>query len=172
MKKLIFLLAFITLSVSCKSDKKEEPKQKIETTVYYLIRHAEKDRSIKSDDPGLTQKGFERANNWAKILNEKKIDLVYSTDYRRTQQTASPFASAHKLEILSYDAKHLYNDEFKAQTKGKTVLIVGHSNTTPAFINTILESQKYGKIDDSDNGKLFIVSILNDSVSVKTEDYN
>ncbi|MCF6308372.1 MAG: histidine phosphatase family protein [Flavobacteriaceae bacterium] len=172
MKKLIFLLAFITLFVSCKSDKKEEPKQEVETTVYYLIRHAEKDRSIKTDDPELTEKGLERANNWAKILNNKEIDLVYSTDYKRTQQTASPFASTHKLEILSYDSRHLYNDEFKAQTKGKTVLIVGHSNTTPAFVNTILGSQKYDKIDDSDNGKLFIVSIVNDSISVKIEDYN
>ncbi|PHS64779.1 MAG: phosphoglycerate mutase [Flavobacterium sp.] len=172
MKKIIFLLTFITLFASCKSDKKEEVKLEAKTTVYYLIRHAEKDRSTPDKDPGLTEKGIERANNWTKILNDKEIDLVFSTDYKRTQQTASPFASAHKLKILNYDPKHLYNDEFKAKTKGKTVLIVGHSNTTPAFVNTILGSQKYNKIDDKDNGKMFIVSIINDSVLVKIEDYN
>ena len=172
MKKLFFLLVFVALIVSCKSDKKEEAKLVIETTVYYLIRHAEKDRSTPNKDPGLTEEGLKRANNWAKILNEKEIDLVFSTDYKRTQQTASPFALANKLEILSYDPRDLYNDDFKTQTKGKTVLVVGHSNTTPAFVNTILGNQKYDKIDDSDNGKLYIVSIANDSISVEIEDYN
>jgi len=172
MKKIIFLLALITFTVSCKSDKKEEAKPAIETTVYYLIRHAEKDRSTPDKDPGLTEEGLKRANNWAKILNEKEIDLVFSTDYKRTQQTALPIASTNKLEILSYDPRNLYSDDFKTQTKGKTVLIVGHSNTTPAFVNTILGNQKYDKIDDSDNGKLYIVSIVNDSISVEIEDYN
>jgi len=172
MKKLIFLLAFVALFVSCKSDKKEEPNQEVEPTVYYLIRHAEKDRSIKSDDPGLTEKGLERANNWAKILNEKEIDLVFSTDYKRTLKTASPIASVKNLKVLRYDPKNLYDDDFKAQTKGKSSVIVGHSNTTPAFVNTILGKQKYDQINDSDNGKLFIVSIINDSISVKIEDYN
>ncbi|MFK5982026.1 MAG: phosphoglycerate mutase family protein [Flavobacteriaceae bacterium] len=168
MKKLILFLAIITLFVSCKSDKKEE----VITTVYYLIRHAEKDRSTLDKDPGLTEEGLKRANNWAKILNKKEIDLVFSTDYKRTQQTALPIASANKLKIQSYDPRDLYNDDFKAQTKDKIVVIVGHSNTTPAFVNTILGSQKYDKIDDSDNGKLFIVSIVNDSISVEIEDYN
>ena len=172
MKKIIFLLAFITLFASCKSDKKEDEKLEAETTVYYLIRHAEKDRSTSDKDPELTKKGLERANNWVEVFKDKKIDLVFSTDYKRTQQTAAPIASAKNLEVLSYDPRGLYNDDFKAQTKDKTVLVVGHSNTTPALVNTILGNQKYDKIDDSDNGKLFIVSIVNDRISVKIEDYN
>ncbi len=172
MKKLIFLLAFVALFVSCKSDKEEEVKPAIETTVYYLIRHAEKDRSTPDKDPGLTEEGLKRADNWATILKEKEIDLVFSTNYKRTQQTASPIAKANKLEVLSYDPRDLYNDNFKTQTKGKSAVIVRHSNTTPSFVNTILGKQKYDQINDSDNGKLFIVSIVNDSILVKIEDYN
>jgi broad specificity phosphatase PhoE len=172
MKK-IFLLFTITLFIfACKSDKKEENKLQAETTIYYLIRHAEKDRSTPDKDPGLTEKGLKRANNWAEIFKDKEVDLVFSTAYKRTQQTASPIASANNLEILSYDPRNLYNDDFKAQTKGKSAVIVGHSNTTPAFVNTILGKKKYNQIDDSDNGKLFIVSIVNDSISVKIEDFN
>jgi len=172
MKKTIVILAIISLFISCKSDKKEESKPAVETTVYYLIRHAEKDRSTSDKDPGLTKKGLKRAKNWAEIFKDKEIDLVFSTEYKRTQQTAAPIASAKNLEILSYDPRNLYDDDFKAQTKGKSAVIVGHSNTTPAFVNTILGNQKYDKIDDLDNGKLFIVSIVNDSISVKIEDYN
>ena len=33
---------------------------------------------------------------------------------------------------------NLNNDDFKLKTKGKTVLVVGHSNTTPQFVIDIL----------------------------------
>jgi len=172
MKNILLLTLVILFTFSCKSDKNEFAPSNLETTVYYLIRHAEKDRSTPNEDPGLTEKGLERAKNWANILKEKKIDLVFSTEYKRTQQTAKPIASARKLENLSYDARDLYSNDFKIQTKGKSSLIVGHSNTTPVFVNTILGKQEYKQMDDKDNGKLYIVSIVNDSVSVKIEDYN
>ena len=172
MKNILLLTLIVSLIFSCKSDKKEENNTQTETTVYYLIRHAEKDRSIKGDDPGLTEKGFKRAENWAIIFEQTPLDFVYSTDYKRTQQTASPTATSKDLTINSYDPRNLFDEKFKIETKGKTALIVGHSNTTPAFVNTVLGKKKYQQIDDLDNGKLFIVSIVNDSISVKIEDYN
>lgn len=172
MKKTIILSLIIIFTFSCKSDKKEEQKIQPEATVYYLIRHAEKNRSIKIDDPELTEEGLKRAENWAIIFEQTPLDYVYSTDYKRTQQTASPIAISKELTIKSYDPRNLYDDKFKDETKGKASLIVGHSNTTPSFVNTILEKQEYQQIDDLDNGKLFIVSIVNDSISVKIEDYN
>ncbi len=172
MKKIFFLLALITVVVSCKSDKKEESKTNVETTVYYLIRHAEKDRNTSVKDPGLTEKGLKRAENWANIFKDIPLDLVYSTNYKRTIETALPTANSKDLKVKSYDPRNLYDQKFKKETKGKTSLIVGHSNTTPAFVNTILGEQKYDKINDKDNGKLYIVSIVNDSISVKIENYN
>ena len=169
----ILLISFaVILIFSCKTEKKEEASPTPETTVYYLIRHAEKDRSTLGQDPGLTKIGLERASNWAKIFTSIKFDQVYSTDYKRTQQTALPTASDKNLEIQSYDPDNLYDKDFKRKTKGKTVLIVGHSNTTPALANTILGEQKYDQIDDKDNGKLFIVTLVNKEVSVEVENYN
>jgi broad specificity phosphatase PhoE len=43
--------------------------------------------------------------------------------------------------------------------KGKTVLIVGHSNTTPALVNLALGEDKYEQLDESAYGNIFIVSI-------------
>ncbi len=171
--KHIFLLSLVfLLSFSCKSDKKEERQIDAETTVYYLIRHAEKDRSINSDDPGLKEEGIKRADNWASYFATIDIDLIYSTNYKRTQQTAQPIAAQKNIEILSYDPRKMYDEVFQETTKNKNVLIVGHSNTTPAFVNTILGKQEYQQIDDKDNGKLFIVTLTKNDTLVKIEDYN
>ena len=46
------------------------------------------------------------------------------------------------LDVLSYDAENLFNKNFKHKTDKQTVLIVGHSNTTPAFVNAIIGKKK------------------------------
>ncbi len=167
------LLSFVfVLIFSCKTEKKDETNTIQETTVYYLIRHAEKDRSTTGQDPILTEKGLERAANWTKIFTPIKFDHVYSTDYKRTQQTALPTAADKNLEIRSYNPDKLYDENFKRNTNGKTVLIVGHSDTTPALVNTILGELKYDQLDDKDNGKLFIVTLNKDDISVTIEDHN
>jgi len=132
-------------------------------TTYYLIRHAEKDRSnSKNQDPVLTEEGLERAINWASVLKDIQFDAVYSTNYNRTKQTAQPLAESQGLDILEYDANNLYSADFKKATQAQTVLVVGHSNTTPQFVNAILGREKYQNIDDSENGALFIVQVLRD----------
>ena len=138
---------------------KEEAKK--QTTTYYFIRHSEKDRSDKTNrNPHLTEKGLKRANNWAKVLANVKFDLVYSTDYNRTKETAAPTAKANNLELSIYDPRHIDGEAFMKRNKGKTVLVVGHSNTTPMFANAILGDKTYEQMDDNDNGSLFIVSIV------------
>ncbi len=172
MKKILLLLLIATFVLSCKSDKKEQEVVKSDVTTYYLIRHAEKDRSTKDKDPELTKVGLERANNWAKVFDNVSFDKIYSTDYRRTQQTAKPTAAVKKLEVLSYSTENMYNEDFKTQTKNQTVLIVGHSNTTPAFVNAIIGKQEHPQINDNDNGKLFIVTLEDGNTSVVLEDHN
>ena len=139
---------------------------KAETTTYYLIRHAEKVRSnAKNKNPNLTEKGVDRAINWSKTFEHINFDYIYSTNYNRTVQTALPTAKRKNLEIRFYDPNDLFNEEFKALTKGKTVLIVGHSNTTPQFANKILATKKYSDIDDRNNSNLYILTISNNAIS-------
>jgi broad specificity phosphatase PhoE len=172
MKKKIFLIIILSFIFSCKSDTKKELVINNNTTIYYLIRHAEKDRSTNAKDPVLNELGLKRAENWAKIFKDIPFDKIYSTDYKRTQQTAAPTAKSKGLEVLSYDTENLFNEEFKTQTEKQSVLIVGHSNTTPAFVNAIVGKQEYSQINDSDNGKLFIVTIDDGVSSVIIEDHN
>lgn len=157
------VLLLIGMMCSCLNpDPKSESMQDQDTseTTYYLIRHAEKDRSNSSNpDPELNSEGVQRAEKWAKVLKDVDFDAVYSTDYKRTVSTAKPVADKNDLEIQLYDPNDLYSKEFQKATKGKTVLVVGHSNTTPKLANAMLKKEKYKDIDDSENGALFIVTI-------------
>jgi len=54
----------------------------------------------------------------------------------------------------------MYTEDFVTATKGKTVLIVGHSNTTPVFANKILGKEQYKNMDDHDNASLYIVTVV------------
>ena len=138
-----------------------------EVTTYYLIRHAEKQRLDPNDrDPSLTSKGFERANRWRVIFENVVLDAVYSTDYKRTKLTAKPTADSKNLPILLYNPREVYSTSFRNDTKGKQVLVVGHSNTTPAFVNTILGDNLYAQIDDNNNANLYIVTMIDGKVSV------
>lgn len=162
---LTFTCLFMILS-SCTDVKKNEVASKTITSTYYFIRHAEKDRTDSTDkNPHLTDIGKLRANHWSEIFGEVKFDAVYSTDYNRTKETAQPTADKNNLEITLYDPKGIDTKSFLKATEGKTVLVVGHSNTTPAFVNKILDQKKYDDIDDSNNGNLYIVTISGKTIS-------
>lgn len=165
MKKILLLFVFVfSTLVSC-SDQ--------QTTTYYLIRHSEKDTSDKTNrNPNLNEDGLKRAENWAEYFKNIDLDAVYSTDYNRTQQTATPTAKSKELEIITYDPRKMYDSIFQAETKGKTVLVVGHSNTTPVFANKILGEKKYENMDENDNASLYIVTIKGDQKTSKIEVVN
>lgn len=138
--------------------------EKREVTVYYLIRHAEKNRTDSSNkNPELTEKGLKRAQKWASTLKNIKFDEVYATNYKRTIQTAQPTADANSISIKFYNPLNLYSESFKKATKGKKVLIVGHNNTTPLFANKIIGENKYPEIEDSINSNLYIITVNKNS---------
>lgn len=137
-----------------------------EVTTYYLIRHAEKDRSDKTNsNPELTDLGHQRALRWSSVFENVTFDAVYSTNYLRTIATAKPTASAKGLEIQFYNPRELYSKDFQQETLGKTVLVVGHSNTTPQFVNAILGIDRYTDIQDNNNANLYIVTRIKEETS-------
>ena len=155
-----FLIALLILSFIRPSFAQKDTS----VTTYFLIRHAEKDRSNPTDkNPHLKDKGRERALKWSQVLKNVKLDAVYSTDYNRTKETANPTAASHHLKVTLYHPIKINYNTFKKETKGKTVLIVGHSNTIPDFVNALIGKDKYKQIADTNNANLYIVT-LKDSV--------
>ncbi|WBX72362.1 SixA phosphatase family protein [Tenacibaculum retecalamus] len=157
-KHLLVLVVVFSSLISCTQEK---------TTTYYLIRHAEKDRTdVTNKNPNLNDKGLERAKKWATYFKDINLDAVYSTNYNRTMQTAKPTVESKGLQVLSYSPRKLFDKKFQKETKGKTVLIVGHSNTTPFFANKILGKDKYQQIDDNNNANLYIITVNGSKTSV------
>jgi hypothetical protein len=62
--------------------------------------------------------------------------------------------------VKYYDPNTVDIEQFKAENEGLNVLVVGHSNTTPAFVNKVIGVEKYNAMDDDDNSSLFIVRII------------
>lgn len=157
MKLKLTLLSFLFIGSFNISKLGAQEKETIST--YYLIRHTEKVTTDKSNrDPELNSIGKEHALHWAETLKTVAFDAIYSTDYIRTQNTAAPIAQQQGLPILPYNPRILFNAEFQRATKGKTVLIVGHSNSTPAFVNAMLGKKKFTALSEDDYNSLFIVS--------------
>lgn len=172
-KTIVLLLSVLTLVAACKESGKINLAEKENTSVYYFIRHAEKDRSDSTNkNPSLTIQGLERANKWALFFKDKNIAAVYSTNYKRTQQTAQPIAKEQNLEIISYTTKELILEKFIANNKGKNIVIVGHSNTTPELVNSLLGEKKYEDIADSENNNVFIVTLKKNKTTAKREKVN
>lgn len=152
MKKLFLSLVLGIVSLNLASQ---------EISTYYLIRHAEK--VITEDrNPDLTNVGKLRAEGWAKIFKDVAFDAIYSTDYIRTIETSKPTATKQNLELVFYHPTKIDIKQFLKDTKGKTVLIVGHSNTTPTITNKLIGSEKYDFIEDDIFGNLYIVEIIGD----------
>lgn len=163
----LILLSGILFLQACKE---EQPvtivKEDSGTTTFYLIRHAEKDRSNPDDaDPELSQKGLGRAMHWAEILKDANIDAIYSTDYARTSMTAAPTSVKNNIDVQYYDPRTIDIAQLKTDNLNKNVLIVGHSNTTPQMVNLLLGDEKYEALDDDENGALFVVKIINGTAS-------
>jgi broad specificity phosphatase PhoE len=170
---ILFGICLLTL-FSCK----EEPTENMgegatDISTYYLIRHAEKDRSNpENPDPELNQRGLGRAMHWAEILDDVPLDAIYSTDYERTRMTAAPVSIKQDITVKYYDPANLDMDTFMSETLGRKVLIVGHSNTTPEMVNRLIGEERFPKMEDDDNGGLYIVTVVGTSSSVSRLQFN
>ncbi|MEL7186443.1 MAG: phosphoglycerate mutase family protein [Pseudomonadota bacterium] len=139
------------------------------TTTVIFVRHAEKVANV--DDPGLSAAGQRRATELARqlvdadVIPGKGVDAVYSTPFRRTEETARAVADALDLQVLPYEATDDVDkaeesmDEIVRSHKGEIILIVGHSNTVPVMIGAMGASKNVPYIDEAEYDNMYIVSI-------------
>jgi len=171
MKKIMSFIAFSILVAafhSCVS---------AQTTTFILLRHAEKDTSVAGStmmraDPPLTKAGEQRAQNLIEVLKAYAPDAIYSTNYTRTKTTVAPIAKKFSKEIQLYDPRNLVAfAEQLQQLQGKTIVVAGHSNTTPALVNLLIKEKKYPDLDDSVYNQLWIVTIKDGKAEAKQITY-
>ena len=156
MKKTFFIFLVIVLSLNIKPT----IGQTSDLTRLMFIRHAEK-IEFSGMDPQLTEEGIERSKKWAAFFEKRGIDAIYSTKTKRTLSTAAPISELTNIDIIVYDARTVDIKLLAKVNKGKTVVIVGHSNTIPKMVNKLLGEERYGLIEDDNHGNLYVVTIEN-----------
>ena len=131
----------------------------------YLIRHAEKDRSDPlNKNPHLNEKGIERSLLWNGYFENKEVNSIYSTNYNRTIETVLPVSLAKGIKPIIYSASNINYESFLKKEKGNTVIVVGHSNTIPGFVNKLIEDDYYKQINDTVNSNLYIVKKCSEEI--------
>ncbi len=121
----------------------------------YLLRHAEKQKDG-TNDPHLTNKGHKRSELLAQQLSTANISKIYSTNYQRTRETVKPLSDSLGIAIQSYDPEKL--EEFAEVLKAESgsIVVVGHSNTTPN-LTSLLSGSPVDSIDDNEYDNLYQV---------------
>lgn len=131
-------------------------------TVVIVVRHAE--RAPGSGDPPISELGRARASALAEILKSSGVAAIITTQLQRTRQTAEPLVSAlgitpQVVTTQSDIASHAAEVAAAArQHVGKTVLVVGHSNTVPAIV-AALGGAKFPDLCEPEYDALFTVVI-------------
>lgn len=129
-----------------------------ETTIY-LVRHAEK-TTEDTPDPELTTLGKQRAQSFAKLLENENITAIFSTPFIRTMKTAQPTADHHGLAVQQYDPGQPQALVGQLKLLHGTVLVTGHSNTIPELVN-LLSGEAFEDLDERVYDKVYKVTLSN-----------
>jgi broad specificity phosphatase PhoE len=167
MRKLATLLIALFLSLGAAPVLAQAP------TTVILVRHAEKDVEPEGD-PVLTPAGAERARILSEQLADRQVAGVIVTEYARTQLTAKPLADRLGLtpEIASArgrDHAGAVAEIIRSRYAGRTVLVVGHSNTVPAIIAAL--GAQVEPICDGSFSNLFEVTLRGGRAEVERRNY-
>jgi len=128
-----------------------------ETVVVYLVRHAEK-ADDGSGDPPLAIAGRIRVQTLKALLRDVDLNHVRTTDWKRTRDTARPFAEEAGFEFTTYDPRELDSVAGEIIAEPGRHLVVGHSNTTPQLV-AALGGDPAGAINDLEYDRLYILVI-------------
>lgn len=128
-----------------------------EPVVVYLVRHAEK-ADDGTDDPPLAIAGRIRVQTLKTLFADVSLTHVHTTDWKRTRDTARPFAEEAGVELAMYDPRELETLATGIMATPGRHLVAGHSNTTPQLV-AALGGDPGGEIDDLEYDRLYILVI-------------
>ena len=130
----------------------------------FVVRHAERaDGGAAAPmmgtpaDPALSAIGEARAAKLADMLANAGIGAIFSTQYKRTQDTVKPLAARLGVAVTTVPAAQTAQlvAALRGKHAGDIVLVVGHSNTVPDVIKALGGPDV--KIPESDYGDLFVL---------------
>jgi len=136
-----------------------------ENYTLYLVRHAEK-LADNGDDPDLTGEGIQRSKQLASWFRDKGIADIWSSDFRRSRDTAAPLVTILDLPLKLYDPHDLPALVGHLRKNRRNALVVGHSNTTPDLARLLCVCH-VADMDDSDHDQLIVVSVSGNDTAME-----
>lgn len=132
------------------------------SSIVLLVRHAEK--ASEGDDPPLTPAGQQRAMALAEVARDAGVTALYTTQLRRTRETAQPLADRLGVPITvreipprgAQEHARALARELLARPRGETILVVEHSNTLPQILET-MTGVRIQPLSDNEYDRLFVV---------------
>lgn len=165
-----YLFIFLTLvGLQNSTTAQQEPA----VTKIFIVRHAEKEAG---KDPLLTAAGNARAGDLMRVLQNEGIQKIYVSQFRRTQNTGDSLRLQLKIDTVHYAADtvcdNLINAIIEHSDFGKTILIIGHSNTIPQIIRKLgVTDYPYGDLPDNEFDNLFMVTYKKEKAKLKVTKY-
>jgi broad specificity phosphatase PhoE len=158
----LFLLSGLAATLGSPAARAQaQPKSKPSVTTVYLVRHAEKDSTSDRADPTLSAVGQVRAEALRQLLVRRYPVALLTTDTKRTRATLAPLAEATKLEPQVYNPNETTALALRIRKEyaGKTVVVVGHSNTLLPLIESLGGTPPVEEIGENEYDYLFTVRI-------------
>lgn len=118
-----------------------------------LFRHGEK---AAGDNPHLTSAGKRRAKHIVTLIPSDANLTLLSSDYNRTKETAADLARTFKQKVIIYDAQDLEKLKAQVMALNGTVVVIGHSNTTPNLAE-LLSNQKVAAMPETQFNRYFVL---------------
>lgn len=122
-----------------------------------VLRHAEK-ASETDPDPELSLFGEDRGIALTRFLRGNRVDAIYVTELKRTQQTAAALARQRGLKpevVPAGDVAGLLA-KLKALPKEQVPVVIGHSNTIPQILAGLGVTKKI-EVKDHEYSRIFVV---------------
>jgi broad specificity phosphatase PhoE len=154
----LVLLLLPTLLAAPVSSRAAAPDTTAATTIL-LVRHAEKNTTMLGHDVPLSTAGTVRARELARVLGESRVDTIVVTPYRRTRDTAAPLAQRLGDSLLVIDPVDETVRRIRTELRGRTVLVVGHSNTIPAIVEA-LTGRSVPPFEEGEYDRLDVVTLI------------
>jgi len=126
--------------------------------IIFVVRHAEK--SADGNDPDLSAAGQERAEALARIVKDAEITAIFTTEFKRTQETAAPTAKELHVSPTVIPADQIFALVEKLRGLKGNGLVVGHGNTIPDLVKALGIATPVN-IPENDYSELFFI-ILGD----------
>jgi len=126
----------------------------------FVIRHAEQELT-RGVDTKLLPEGRQRAADWATILRPSGLDLVVTTEIKRSQETGAIIAEALEVPRVEFSrgGSPGIAEFLRENYPEDVILVVGHSETIPKLLRSFGYTDTF-PISTSAYGWLFIVTPL------------